>query len=92
MPYIKKEQREKFDILVDALIATLDRIRDDKNIAGDLNYVISRIVWGLFDKEPSYLNGNELYGVLTCATAEFYRRKLGPLEDEKIKQNGDLTP
>lgn len=57
---------------------------------GEVNYVISSIIWKLFDADCRYTTGNNLVGVLECVKQEFYRRKLAKLEDEKIIENGDL--
>ena len=85
MPYIKQSDREKFDnILKDFKVISKDLT------AGDLNYLISRMLWGLFDSNRSYTKANELMGVLECVKQEFYRRKAVPYEEEKIEENGDI--
>jgi hypothetical protein len=96
MPYIKTEQRAHFDPLIEDIVDTLLRAipysatnefdYDD----GELNYVISSIVWKLFDDKQSYKNGSRIVAALECAKQEFYRRKLSELENKKIKENGDL--
>lgn len=86
MPYIKKEQRAHYDCIIEELVGTLQ----SNYTVGDLNYVISRIIWDLFREKPSYTLGNNLVGVLECVKQEFYRRKLGPYEDLKIKESGDI--
>ena len=86
MPYIKQEDRDHFICDIDDLIS---RLKINKS-PGELNYVISSIVWELFDDNPSYTEGNKLVGVLECVKQEFIRRRLNPYEDEKIKSNGDL--
>ena len=57
---------------------------------GDVNYIISSIVWNLFRKRPSYGNGNCLVGVMECAKLEFYRKLLSEYEDGKEEQNGSI--
>ena len=57
---------------------------------GEVNYVISTIIWKLFDADRRYTTGNNLVGVLECVKQEFYRRKLAPYEDIKIQENGDI--
>lgn len=86
MPYIKQENRDKIDPLINPLIDELFKNRNP----GDLNYVISRICWSLFETDISYKNGNEIVGVLECAKLEFYRRLLSAYEDQKRKENGDI--
>jgi hypothetical protein len=94
MPYITKSERKRYDDSIGLIIELLvDKLPGDNGKAyseGDLNYIISSIVWGLFDKKRSYSNGNKLVGVLECVKQEFIRRRLNGYEDEKIKENGDL--
>lgn len=92
MPYIKREKRPKYDAITKKLIAELLKAGKVKDFAeaGDLNYVISSIIWKLWDTMPKYENGNMLVGALECAKAEFIRRHLSLYEDQKIAENGDL--
>ena len=96
MPYIKQEQRAHFDpIIEDAVDVLLRKVLDENSNSydfddGELNYLISSIVWKLFDNKQSYRNGGRIVMALECAKAEFYRRKLSILEDKKIKENEDL--
>ena len=69
---------------------TMCILKDGGNKVGELNFVISSIIWKIFDDNPSYTLGNNLVGVLECVKQEFIRRKLNPYEDEKIIENGDL--
>jgi len=93
MPYIDNEVRERYgNLTIDQL---LQRFRDaaligQDTLPGDLNWVISNFMFHVFDANPSYRLGNTLMGVLESAKQEFYRRKLAPYEDNKIKENGDL--
>ncbi len=89
MPYITQSLRDWLDPAIQQILYEL---RDSGYHLGDINYVISRILWEIFDSKPSYTLGNNLVGVLHCAQAEFIRRKLSPYEDTKIKENGDLAP
>lgn len=90
MPYIIQTDRTKFDPAIEEVVGVITNHGVSKLKPGDINYVVSRIIWGAFDKNPSYTFGNEMIGVLECIKQEFYRRKLAPYEDEKIKENGDL--
>jgi broad-specificity NMP kinase len=38
----------------------------------------------------NYTNVNSVMGVLSCVSAELYRRLAAPYEDRKIKENGDV--
>lgn len=85
MPYIDQEDRAQYQDIIKNSIAQLK----SKPI-GHINYVLSTILWELFDINPRYTYGNSLIGVLSCIAREFYRRKLAPYEDQKIKSSGDI--
>lgn len=85
MPYIIKDQRKKYDSTIDNLIVLLK----DASM-GEINYCLSKLIWRLFDLNKSYANANNLFGMLHAVSTEFYRRKISPFEDEKMKINGDL--
>lgn len=55
---------------------------------GALNYAVTRIMKELY--EPRYFNYNRAMGVLSSIQAEWYRRVIGPYEDKKIQENGDV--
>jgi hypothetical protein len=94
MPYIYKEERSLYNDSIEQLVNSLvDKFpgENGKDFSeGDLNYIISSIVWKLFDKSPSYRLANKLTGVIQCVQSEFYRRKVIPYEDHKIIENGDI--
>ena len=92
MPYIKQEKREFYRPEIDDLVEKLTNFSSPKHIVsgGELNYVFSKILWTIFDLNPSYTLGNGLVGCIECVQQEFIRRKLNNYEDEKIKENGDI--
>ena len=85
MPNIIKDQRKKYESAIDNLIVLLK----DTSM-GEINYCLSKLIWRLFDLNKSYANANNLFGMLHAVSNEFYRRKIAPYEDEKMKINGDL--
>ena len=92
MPYIKQSDREKVDNLIDQLV---DILKEQEKRAGACNYTVSRLLSSCYgeNKVPdnwSYLDINEVVGVLECAKLEFYRRVGVPKEDKAIYKNGDL--
>ena len=87
MPYIKQQDRAQWDSLIES---TTKKLIETDSGPGDLNYVISSIVWKLFKDIPNYANANELMGVLECVKQEFYRRQVAEYENKKIVENGDL--
>lgn len=90
MPYIKKEQRTLYDSSIKKLVRELAGYEDTDIKPGEINYVISRIIWDIFRLDPSYTLGNNLVGVLECVKQEFYRRLLAEYENQKISENGDI--
>jgi hypothetical protein len=90
MPYIKQEDRRKFDSLIEDMVDALSDHGFANPTPGHVNYVISKIIWKIFDINRSYTSGNNLVGTLECVKQEFYRRQLSPYEDLKISENGDI--
>lgn len=87
MPYIKMENRPKYEKALGELIGIL-KAQPVEGIDGELNYIITRI---LKESYPlRYFNLNRAVGVLECCKIEFYRRVAAPYEDTKIKENGDV--
>jgi len=84
MPYIKQEKRDHLEL---DLVSLADFIE----CAGDLNYVITRLLneW-IKRKGQSYQVYNDFIGALECCKLEAYRRKIAPYEDIKIEENGDV--
>ena len=59
--------------------------------AGELNYVITRILLDYLDvNDTRYQTLNDCIGVLECAKLELYRRIAAGYEDGKIAENGDV--
>lgn len=97
MPYIVKEDRVKYEphiqILVDfenidygtdtVSLATSELYTNIKTV-GELNYVLSSILWRRFDKKPSYAVINKIVDVFEelkyrLMGIEYYRTALGDL-------------
>lgn len=81
MPYIwSKKDREKLNKLIEESGSTL-------SVKGNLNYTIFK-----FAKEycKDYEDFRALFGELIMCMFEMYRRLVGPYEDKKIEQNGDV--
>jgi len=87
MPYIKDEDRQAFDHFIEQLCEELE-VEDFK--AGEINYIISRIMNQALRGKLNYAKINELIGVLECAKLELYRRVAAPYEDTKIRDNGEV--
>lgn len=81
MPYIKQEERNKFDI------SNLE-----PKTPGELNYLMSELCSKYLEQKGlGYTNCNEIIGVIECVKQEFYRRLTAPYEDKKIEENGDIS-
>ena len=85
MPYIKKEDREKFN----ELLAVLEK--QEIKTAGELNFLLTMIVHKYLNQKPeSYAMYNDAIGALEGSKLELYRRHVAYYENEKIKENGDV--
>lgn len=85
MPYIKQEQRAKYEKIFDELF------EKEVEASGNLNYLISMICKQYIrEKGVKYKTFNEVVGALECAKLELYRTKIAPYEERKITENGDI--
>ncbi len=88
MPYIPKDQRPVLDKKMDDLIKHIAALPFEEQ-DGALNYTFTRMIRKIYPTRYRHLN--RALGVLSAVTQELYRRVVGPYEDEKIKENGDIT-
>lgn len=87
MPYILPAERAKLAPAVDAFTKVITK----DTVAGDLNYLISSMAKAYIDaKGLRYEHLNAVVGALDSCKAEFQRRVVGPYEDSKIAENGDV--
>ncbi|HLD91634.1 MAG TPA: hypothetical protein VI911_11605 [Patescibacteria group bacterium] len=85
MPYIKQDDRLKFDK------ALLEIFKNTPKNAGELNYLITSICYMFIERDVAkYQDFNDAIGALEGAKLEMYRRIISPYEDKKIEQNGDV--
>ena len=79
MPYITEEQR---NIVEDT---------NDPMNAGELNFLLTSICRDYFRlRGGRYQQINDVIGAREGCKLEFYRRLVGPYEDKKIEENGDV--
>lgn len=84
MPYINQEKRSELDNHLNPLL-------QQHFTVGEMNYVITKLVLNYMQKTGlCYDVCNSLVGVLECAKMELYRRLVGPYEDTKVSENGDV--
>jgi hypothetical protein len=85
MPYIRQEQRDE---LMNLQIKIADMPAAN---AGELNFLFTLVVRAYIEKHGlNYQKINDVVGALESAKAEFQRRIVGPYEDKKIVENGDV--
>ena len=89
MPYINRTDRAKYQKVLAELASLVPS--DPKERAGNMNYVISLLIHKVYGGSMRYADHNEVLGVLSGVSQEFYRRFTAPYEDKKIKEQGDLT-
>jgi hypothetical protein len=84
MPYIKDEDKEKFDNGIEQIAAFI-------NAKGDLNYVICELVGRLITRDGiGYTTISNWLDGVHGAEVELRRRILDRYEDYKIIGNGDV--
>lgn len=89
MPYIKKEKRAE----IVPEVPMLGKVVDFQSIdcAGDLNFAVTYMIKDYLKRKGlNYQNINDVAGALVCINEEFHRRTVGPYEDTKIEENGDV--
>jgi hypothetical protein len=84
MPYILHERREVLD-------RYLYGLPEEIGSAGDLAYVIHRLMLGYWHRAPSYARWAELRGIVDDQVDEFRRRVVEEYENRKIGEHGDVT-
>ncbi len=85
MPYIKQNDRSKFDSAAETIAKTAE-------CAGDLNYAITIILHEYIKKKGlKYDTLNSVHGMMDACNKELYRRITGPYEDSCIARNGDAN-
>ena len=93
MPYIDDSERALLDPHIERLSEEMEMGFQSSpqhlKKAGRLNYVVSRLMV-LTLPEKRYWALALAIGTVFCAILEFYRRFVGPYEDDAIQKNGDI--
>ena len=85
MPYLKKSDKDKFSKVIEQFKKL------PPSTAGEMNYLFTELVYAYLDKQGlNYQKINDIVGALDGAKVEFQRKIVGPYEDLKIKENGDV--
>ena len=89
MPYIKQEDRNKYEPELHKLT---DSILNNLPSKGELTYLLYVISLNYIKKHgKSYTNISSAISCLIDAAEELRRKELSPYEDQKIKENGDIV-
>jgi len=82
MPYLKPENREPMDEIVQLMM--------DLNVSfnGDINYILFKLAKRTV--KPSYANYKNVCGELECCQLEIYRELVAPYENLKKAENGEV--
>lgn len=91
MPYIKIEERNLIDPLLDPLLKQLRQDAEDCVLGpGAFNYVITKLCDAFVGDCKCYDNYNTVIGFLEACKLEYYRKVVSLYEDKKIKENGPV--
>jgi len=95
MPYIKQEDKDKYEPELKGLRRKLldggQRVGIHPPIPkGDLTYLAYSLGLSYFKNRESYTTISTAISSLYDAAEELRRRHLNPYEDEKIEENGDV--
>ena len=90
MPYIKQDDRKKFEEVLQYFSS--ERFLPVKiNNPGELNYLFSMLAKIYIEQNgESYQKYNDVIGALHGASMELYRINVSDYENIKIKENGPI--
>jgi hypothetical protein len=91
MPYIAREFRQMLEPELGHLCARV-RSMPDALRSGCVAYISSVLACSILPDNPRWNDLSRVYGVLASVAAEWYRRMVGPYEDEAAQANGDVYP
>ena len=81
MPYIPQDDRKN----------AAPVLRYPADTSGELNFQFTQLIVAYMRRHGKcYATMNDIVGALEGAKSEFQRRVVGPYEDTKIKENGDV--
>jgi hypothetical protein len=84
MPYINMEDRVRLDEY--DVGGAFDHLT-----AGELTYVLYRILLNALPPNFRYTDLHRVLGATEAAKLEFYRQQVAPYEDDKIQTNGPIV-
>ena len=90
MPYIESSVRPRLDQVAAKAVKELCVHVNGGYHPGELNYVLTKILVGIWQRNHSYRDIALFTGVLENVKQEFYRRVATPYEEKKREENGDV--
>lgn len=92
MPYIELRERARLERA--GLRALCRHIEESNGIqgAGQIAYSVTRLMQAFVGRNRRFFMMALAGGAVLFALLEFYRRVVGPYEDQKILENGDVYP
>ncbi len=87
MPYIKQKDRPTIDEKITNIISHISQLPAEEQ-DGVLNYTVTQMIKQIYPER--YYHYNRAVGVLESIKLELYRHRVGPYEDTKIIENGDV--
>ncbi len=93
MPYIAHGRRKALDAYVDSLIAYIKQENFEGAYIGDVTYVLTRLLLGLFrsiNGKLRYWQITAIRGILASVTSELHDRVFAPYEAAKCSESGDI--
>ena len=84
MPYIKNSEREAYEDIFDSSPI------NSKTSAGNLNYVLTKLIVQYIGANPEYQRFCEVEGVLGHVSQELYRRRVVGYENKKMMESDDV--
>lgn len=87
MPYPDIRRRTDLEPELSSLV---DLLRN--RFAGDITYAVMVLLteWAEYP-QPSFEKYDSALGILSAVDKEFYRTRVAPYEDKKIKENGGIV-
>lgn len=93
MPYISQDKRDNLDPIIEQLRGALAKIEldsDSNNTEGNINYIFTKLLIDIYGDHTntSYKNINDVMGLLSSVSHEYYRKVAAPYENQKEFENG----
>ena len=88
MPYIPLKSRGRFSLGLSFLLGAMLELSPEAQY-GAVNFLILRLVEMVFQPK-TYVEHQNVVGLLECVKQEYVRRRLAPYEDRKCAENGDI--